>query len=487
MRPLTIEIENLGLGGLCKQYWKTDYATYGNRNQANMMRNMDLRNPNNITPGPSRLRLVDGDETGAIGTLVLRIMPRVFAADETYGMSGRNVIKLTSTAVSVDHAITDFATVKGRDVTEYGDELYYVFDHSTHATVGKRDTLNVYDDDFMERSAGSTTGTFTLTRNVPHKLLVGGDDILYILDGNRVSSYDRNSDVGIVEAIDLPTDAVGADIEWNSEKLIITANWPSLTGSNRTIQKIYVWDTVSESWDLDVPQVRRSGALFTKEGVTFIFYEDVTSDGGGRLGYFDGSIIKELCQFKGGLPKFYQVDEKDGFICWVSTVGSEDLIFCWGSGDAGLCARTFQLMRGHHANMGAIGLPFGKLIVASENEAGRIDISKEAGYDWDSYWYGMSFPVSLDERTAMLRKLTVDFEQLKVGAETVVKLRSSAGKEFLRQTLSYGRLRRKTKKIYTMAKRTEDCRLEIDNRSGFSSTTTIVLIKKAIISGYSLR
>ena len=381
MRNFQIELENLGLGGLCKQYWKTDYATYGNRNQANMMRNMDLRNPNNITPGPSRQRLVNGDESGAIGTLVLRVMPRVFASNETYGVAGRNILKLTSTTATVDHAITDFATVSGKDIIEYGDQIYYVFDHSTHATLGKRDSALAYDDDFMERGAGSTVGTFQLTKTVPHKLLVGGDDILYISNGNVVSSYDKNSDVGVAEAIDLPTDSVITDLEWNSEKVIITVDSPKLTGSNRTIQKIFVWDTVAESWDLDVPQVRRSGALFTKEGVTFVFYEDITSDGGGRLGYFDGSTIKEICQFNGTLPQFYQVDERDGFICWVSTVGSEDLIFCWGAGDSGLSTRTFQLMRGHHANIGAIGLPFGKLIVASDNGAGRSDISKEAGYD----------------------------------------------------------------------------------------------------------
>lgn len=487
MKPFTIAIENLGLGGLCKQYWKSDYATYGNKNQANAMRNMDLRNPNNITPGPSRQRLTNGDESSVIGTLALRIMSRAFAANETYGMAGRNIIKLTPTTVTVDHAITDFTTVKGKDITEYGDELYYVFDHSTHATLGKRDSALTYDDDFMERSTGSTTGTFQLTLNVPHKLLVGGDDILYIADGNKVSSYDRSSDIGVATAIDLPTDAVITDIEWNNKKLIITVDWPNLTGSNRTIQKIFIWNTVDSSWDDDVPQVRRSGALYTKEGITFVFYEDITSDGGGRLGYFDGATIKELCQFNGGLPKFYQVDEKDGFICWVSTVGSEDLIFCWGSGDPGLSARVFQLMKGKYTTLGAMGLPFGSLIVASENGAGRYDISKEAGYDSDSYFYGMSYPVSLDEKNAVIRKLTIDFNQLQVGAQTVVKLRNSAGTQLFRGTLSYGRLGRKTKKIYLMSKRAEDCRLEIDNTNGFSSTTTIVLVKKVIISGYSVK
>ena len=492
MKNFQIEIENISLGGLCKQYWKSDFATYGNRNQANMMRNMDLRNPNSVVPGPSRQRLINGDTSGVIGTLVLRIMPRAFASSETYGVAGKNILKITPTTVTVDHAF-DFGTnPQGKDITEYGNELYYIFDRDTVSTIGKRDSALVYDDDFMERSTGSTSGTFQLTVGVPHKLLVGGDDILYIANGNKVSSYDKLTDVGVLSAIDLPEDAVVTDIEWNSKKLIITVDWPNLTGANRTIQKLFIWNTVDESWDDDVPQVRRSGALFTKEGITFVFYEDISSDGGGRLGYLNGSSIKEICQFNGTLPQFYQVDEKDGFITWVSRVGSEDLIFCWGSGDAGLNARVFQLMRGHHAYIGAIGLPFGSLIVASTNNTAggdniKADISKEAGYDWDSYWYGMTFGISMDEKNAIINKLTIDTEQLKVGAETILKLKSSAGTEFFRRTLSYTRVGRKTKKIYMMNSRAENCRLEIDNRSGFSSTTTIVLFKKAIISGHSVK
>jgi hypothetical protein len=323
-------------------------------------------------------------------------------------------------------------------------------------------------------------------------MLVGGDDILYIANGNKVSSYDRLTNIGVLSAIDLNEDAVVTDIEWNSKKLIITVDWPNLTGSNRTLQRVFIWNTIDDSWDDDVPQVRRSGAMFTKGGVTFIFYQDITSDGQGRLGYLNGNQITELCQWNGTLPLFYQVDEKDGFICWVSRVGSEDLIFCWGSGDPKLPTRLFQLMRGHHSYMGAIGLPFGSLLVASENgSAGgdnvKVNLSKEAGYDYDSYWYGMDFGISLDEKNAVIRKLTIDTNQIQTGAETILKLRNSAGTQLFRGTLSFARFGRKTKKIYTMAKRAEDFRLEIDNRSGFSSTTTIVLIKKAIVSGYSVR
>jgi hypothetical protein len=458
---------------------------------------MDLRNPNNITPGPSRQRLINGDTSGVIGTLALRIMSRAFASNETYGVAGKNILKITSTTVTVDHVLdtTELGIdAKLTDITEYGDDLFYVCDRAgaSKATIGRRTGASSYDDDYMERSTGSTTGTFSLTVGVPHKLLVGGDDILYIANGNKVSSYDRLTNIGVLSAIDLNEDAVVTDIEWNSKKLIITVDWPNLTGSNRTLQRVFIWNTIDSSWDDDVPQVRRSGGMFTKGGVTFIFYQDITSDGQGRLGYLNGNTITELCQWNGTLPLFYQIDEKDGFICWVSRVGSEDLIFCWGSGDSKLPVRLFQLMRGHHANIGAIGLPFGSLIVASEDGTTggdniKADISKEAGYDWDSFWHSMTFPISMDEKNAVIRKLTSDCNQLQVGAETILNLRNSAGTQLFRGTFSYSRLGRKTKKIYTMAKRAEDIRLEIDNRAGFSSTTTIVLIKKAIISGYSVR
>jgi len=453
---------------------------------------MDLRNPNNILPGPSRQRLTNGDESGVLGTLALRIMPRAFASSETYGVAGKNILKITPTTVTVDHAIdtTELgAVVQLKDIVEYHDLLFYITDRTTSnkATVGMRDASLAYDDDFLERSTGSTTGTFSLTLNVPHKMLVGGDDILYIANGNKVSSYDITTDIGVETAIDLPNDAVISDLEWNSKKVIITVDWPNLTGANRTLQRVFIWDTVNSSWDDDVPQVMRSGALYTKGGATFIFYQDISSSGGGRLGYFDGSTIKEIAQYNGSIPKFYQVDEKDGFICWVSTVGAEDLIFCWGAGDSKLPPRLFQLMKGKYSNMGAIGLPFGSLLVASENGSGRCDLSKEAGYESDSYFHGMLFEVSLDESNSVVREMIVDFEQLKVGAETVVKLRNNAGTELFKQTLSYSRVGRATKKIYPMVKRTENVRLEIDNRNAFSSTTTIVLVKKINLKGYSVK
>ena len=497
MKKWQIEINDLSLGGFCTSYWKSDYATYGNRNQANAMRNMDLRNPNSIRPGPSRQRLVNGDTSGVIGSLALRIMARALVSNETYGVAGKNILKITPTTVTVDHALN--TTELGidaqlKDITEYGDLLFYICDRATavKATLGQRDAALVYDDDWMERSTGTTTGTFSLTYGVPHKLLVGGDDILYITNGNKISSYDKLTNIGTASAIDLPADAVATDIEWNSNRLVIAVSWPDLTGANRTFQRLYIWNTIDESWDVDVPQIARSGALYSKGGITFVFYEDVTSDGAGRLGYFDGNTIKEICQFNGTLPKFYQVDEKDGFICWVSTVGSEDLIFAWGSGDTKLPTRLFQLMRGHHPNIGAIGLPFGFLIVASENGSSggdsiKANISKEAGYDFDSYFRGMTYPISLDEKNAILRRLTIDCEQLQVGAQTIVKLKNNAGTQLFSSTFSYGRLGRKTKKIYLMAKRTENVRLELDNQSGFSSTTTICLIKKAIITGFSLK
>ena len=495
MQPFNLDIENLSTGGFCKAYWKSDYITFGNKNNAQGMRNMDLRNPHRLTQGPSLQRLTNGDESGVIGTLVLKIMPRAFASNETFGVAGKNIIKITPTTVTVDHAIDQTemgAGVQAKDVTEYGDLIYYVFDRITanKATIGQRDAALAYDDNFMERSAGSTVGTFSLTFGVPHKLLVGGDDILYCTNGNEVSSYDRTSNVGVKTAIDLPYDAVVTDIEWNNKKLIITVDWPNLTGSNRTLQRIFVWNTVDSSWDDDVPQVRRSGALYTKEGITFVFYEDITSDGGGRLGYFDGAVIKELFQFKGTLPKFYQVDEKDGFITWVSTVGSEDLVFCWGSGEPTLNARGFQLMKGKFNNAGAIGLPFGSVIIATENGlAGgdniRCDLSKESGYTHDAYLYGMTFPTSLEGKSSIIKKVMAEFDQLQLGAGTILKLRNSAGTLLKTFEISYSALGRKTKNIFYTTIRTEDIRPEIDP-SSFVSTTTIVLLRRLKINGFSI-
>lgn len=489
-----MDIENISLGGFAKNYWQSDYAVLGNRNQANAMRNYDLRNPHYAKPGPGLLRLTNGDESGVLGTLCLRIMPRAFAADETYGVAGKVILKITSTAVTADHTLNTGelgVDAKLTDITEYRDDLFYVCDRATanKATLGRRAGAT-YDDDYLERSAGATTGTFSLTYGVPHKLLVASNDRLYITNGNKISSYNAATDIGTVAAIDLPEDAVATDIESTSQKLIITVNWPNLTGDNRTLQRIFIWNRVDETWDDDVPQVRKSGALYTKEGITFIFYEDITADGGGRLGILDGMQIKELAQWNGSLPHFYQVDEKEGFIVWVSRVGSEDLIFCWGAENPQGVPRVFQLAKGKYDTIGAIGLPFASLMIASENGGSggdnlRTDLSQESGYTNDAYFYSLDFPISLDLSGAMIKKAVFAFEQLQAGAGVEIGLRDRAGTLFRTMEISYDALGRRTKETFPLTERCEDFRYET-RHSRFSSTTTIVLLRNAKFKGYAI-
>ena len=50
MKNFKIIIDNF-LGGLAKRYWKADYSTQGQTNEAGRLRNVDLGTPNGIQPG----------------------------------------------------------------------------------------------------------------------------------------------------------------------------------------------------------------------------------------------------------------------------------------------------------------------------------------------------------------------------------------------------------------------------------------------------
>lgn len=485
MKPFRVFIENF-LGGYLRRYWASSFPVYGNRNQAARMRNIDLRNPNVIQPGPDTATLTNGNQAGVVKSLLRGIMKQSVSDDVSFGVGGTAMYKIQSASVTSDanfpHTIGGAEAKTGEDVKEYHDEIYYTFNHAaTSGEMGKLTLPNTFDDDFL--STAPTVGAFSLQVDVPHPLEVGGDDVLYIGNGHYVSSYDKTTDTADEDAIDLPDDCVVTDIKWNMKKLYITVNWPNLTGNNQVKQSLFIWNTVDDSWDDEIPQIKRGGGMFNKEGVLFIFYEDITSAGEGRLGYFDGARIKEVCQFDGGLPAYYQIIDYDGFITWVSKVGSEDLIFCWGAGDDTLTTRVFQFMKGEHANIGGITSVFGDIIISSYSGT-DYDVGKESGYQTDSYWKGMTFLTALDEKDAVHRKVIINNEVIVAGTAIRIALRNSKDTEFWMGSASYSVDGAITKKIFRFTKTgNEDTRLELDWSIG--SSTNPYSVRNVLIDGHS--
>ena len=460
-----ITINNF-LGGFCPLYWKSDYPSYGNKNMASRMKDIDLTDPSAIKQGPNVASL-----SGSFTDLIRSIMQTAYAPDETYAIGGAKLYNLSSSGIIGTPITLGGTDPVGEDVKHYHGSVYYTYNHSTAGEMGKDDDV-----DFL--STVPSVGKFSLQKGVPHPLEVGGDDILYVGNGHLVSTYDVTNDLATESAIDLPDDCVVIDIKYYLQKLYITVNRPNLSGENRTYQSIYIWDTVSESWDNEIPRLGKTGGMIKKDGLLFIFYEDITSPGSGRLGYVDGSAIKRVAQFDGSLPNYYQITEREGYISWVS----DNLIYCWGAGSGNLPARLFQFMRGKYDTVGGIAAPFGKLLVAS-TDGTNYDLSKESNYQTDSYWKSMLFFISQGVRKGVITDVYIDFDKLVSGASFTFKLVDDTGTTIYSKTISYSTDGAITKKILRMVKRAENISVELDWSGGISTAPVGI---KSIIIDYHL-
>ena len=141
-------VDNIPLGGFSPAWYKETYPSYGNKNHAGAMVNIDMTNPGYIQQGPGLANLTNGTQAGVVTTLIKGILDKAVASDTTYAIGGALLHKISSTTVASGGSPSwprtiDKAAVTGEDgedVTEYKGNLYYSYNHSGSAgDIGKYD------------------------------------------------------------------------------------------------------------------------------------------------------------------------------------------------------------------------------------------------------------------------------------------------------------------------------------------------------------
>lgn len=467
MAKWSIQISDF-LGGFAPSWYNAgSYPSYGNKNHAADMTNIDITAPGFMTQGPGLANLTDGTQAGAITTLVNSILDEAVTSDVTYAIGGAKLQKLSSTAVtntgSWPHTIDKGAVTgeDGEDVFAYQGNLYYTYNHSGSAgDIGKYDLASTFDDDW-----GSTvpSGAAALQGGVPHQGIVGGNDVAYIANGRYVCSYDGTT--LIPQALDLPTGTVIQSIAWNSDRLWIVANRPSLTGSNKNTASVYVWDGTTNSWEAEIRLMGTAGGCHVKNGVIFIFYQDVSSTGGYKLAYVSGGSIQDIANYSGALPEFSQITDYKDYILWVSS----GLIYAYGAGDKDLPVRLFQLADGGYSTVGALACPFGTPMVAS-TESTNYKLAKFSGYDVTCTYKTLMFDVTGETGISRIATVVWTFEQLATGASMAWSLVNNKGQTIYSDTISYSKLGAATSCVYELnGKITENFRIEMNFATGSAS------------------
>lgn len=479
MAKWQIEINNLALGGFAPAWYKETYPSYGNKNHAGTMTNVDLTNAGFISQGPGLANLTNGTEAAAVTTLMKGILDAAVTADVTYGTGGNKLYKMSSTAITNagdwPHTIDKAAVTAelGEDVAHYKGNLYYSYNHSgSLGDIGKFDLSATFDDDYMSTVP---SGMNTLTGGVPHQMKAAGNDVLYIANGIYISSFDGTT--FIQQALDLPTGTVIQSIAWNADRLWIAANRPDLTGSNKNTASIYVWDGTTNSWELEIKLMGTVGGLHVKNGILFVFYRDISSTGGYKLGYVNGSLITDLANYTGGLPAFYQITDYKDFIIW----NSEGLIFAFGSGDKDLPVRLFQLADGGYSTIGGLVCPFGTPLIAS-TESTSYKLAQFSGLDVTSNWKSLMFDITGAGRVSKINMVRINFEALASGARVDWKLLNNKGTTIYSDIISFARFGAVTTGYFPVnGKVSENFRVELDYTSG--STSNSVKVKNIKIYG----
>jgi len=435
-------------GGFCPVYFKNSYPTYGNLNQMSAMNNVNLTDPNLITQGPLMVSLEDATTTFSGKFSLPRSFLRI-AIDEatSYCIGNNTLFKLSSGAVRNDGFFpytinkTSVTGEDGEDVFYWKGKLYGTYNHSG----GQGDILELTPNSpSVVVDWGSTKPENKETlQNAPHQALNGGDDDVYIANGNyiaRLCYTDSTPYFFDAQALDFWQDSEVSTLTWNYNRVIIGVNRPNITGAIYNQSGIYTWNGVSDSWEGDPIEVNgRIGALFTKNGITFCWWQESGQSDVYNFGYISDKL-NPIKQFQGNLPLYYQVGEYKGFVAWLSgsnTTGG--LVYLWGPSDNEVPTKAFQFVETLFPTVGGIGTPFGELLVSSNYTISyTVEKPSTTKFDSDCSFKTIVFnkdssgqPLSGPGFKSQIDRIQVEIEPLSEGAWLIPTLTYDKAKSTL--------------------------------------------------------
>lgn len=410
MKQFKVTIDNFH-GGFAPAWYNNTYPSYGNKNMAGDMRNVELADFSYLTQGAG---LEDYPGFQGYKVLVKAISEHALTTNNVLAIanaSAQSIIFETSsvTANAYAYAITAGTNPTGSDVcvwtlSDGNTAGFYSWYNAVSANVGSY-LSGVRDDDWL-----TTYVSGTLSAQVPLPLEPAGDQKLYIGTGSKVSSvyWNGSSYDWVSNGLVLQKQTVVQDIKWCNDQLYVAANRPDVSNNNITRGAVYIWGGTPTLPNQEIIVGGKVGALFVDKGTVYVFYRDLTDiNSGYKMGYISGLNIIDLCAFKGGLPLIGQVCKHKGFIKWV---GGE-YVWAYGSPDGKSAPMLYQCNDGGLTTVGALAAPFGTLLVASQTDA-TYQLSKCTGYETNSYWKSMMFPVG----RCTVQSLVVYVEPLTAGA-----------------------------------------------------------------------
>jgi len=389
-------------GGLAPGYYETEYPSFGKFSYAGKAQGIDLTDPSYLKQGVGREELT-GSVTGDV-----RMLDEPVDENVTYGVAEDKVYRITDTEVTEIHTLPSGATAS--DVAYYDQYLYVSYNNSSTGALARYD---------IDGDSWNNTWREDLEPDVPHRMVVGGLNFLYIGNKNKIASYDSLTDTWANDDLILPQDQIIVSMQFTKQYLQILTNTPSVNKGARS--SIFVWNTIDPSWDIEYKFRERLTNNIVHNGITYIHYDD---QGKSRLGILDGSDIRPARAFGGESPYWYQVTIYQGFVAWIA----DNNVFLWGAPEAFLEPTMFPISSD---DVKTISAPFGKLVFG---KTGKLSIQKD--YQPEGYWKGVLVNISGNDKYGVVDALRVGFNQLPEGKHFTVKLVDSTGKVIFQREIS---------------------------------------------------
>ena len=478
------EINIIPVGGFASSYFSNSYGSYGSKNQALSITDVDLTDVNVLTQGPGATDLTLGNNgvSGVITELVKSILRTATSTNVSFAVGKTLLQKISATAVIDDatwpYTITGTGAITGYDLVHYnGKLLYSFFDATVGGQIGSYNLNATFDDDYWTNTLSGTA----LQSGVPYYFCVGNSK-LFITNGRYVARLDDTTDSD--KALDFFVDSVAVSLCFSNNRLKIAFNRPNVTGSNFNNSCVVTWNGVSTSWEgTPVPIPGEIGALYSKNGVDYIWYKDGTDTGGYCFGHLSGSGVDLIRRYSGSLPSHTQVGEVYGFVGWISS----NKLILWGAKDKREQVRMFSYMSPKLTTAGGWAVPFGSPLIASNTGSSSYSLAGASGKSVGSSYKTIVFKTSTVDSISQIDSVVILTEPLLTGAKCDINLVSNQAKTTTALTqIAYSTQNKIRWNILGASplNKIEDFRIDISWANG--STTNDCKIRAILVKGHNV-
>lgn len=452
-----------------------DYTFVGDDGQASTMNDLDIiSRPGVLRQGPGLTTLVNGDDTGVVDEKIEFIMDRSVNGGETYGIGQSKLFKIQPNTIVDDtdfpHSITN--CVKGESVIDMNGNLFYFYNTSSGGDIGTYEDYSTFNDDW-----GSSTDK--ALEKAPHPC-ASKEDMLLFGNGRYLGVYIEGIGTLNTQKLDFGAGAEVADVVFNSNAWYIVVN-RGIDGDNRSISQVYMYDASAISNILSDEMgvgYQKIGFLYVQNGITYVAYEDLSSDGY-VIGYLSGRKLEPLRYFNGSLPT-----HKD------KTLYKNTKLFTSGGNiySCGATVSDLSIQISKHASakyddIGGIAAPFGVPMVAS-TDGSNHDISYFENYTTDSTWGSVVSSLVNGSKRGQVDTIVVITEPLAADARCDIRITGNGGQDTSDwiEISGEGKTRHYLKNISVSVSRLSDVKVEIKWENG--STTANCPIRSITLLGH---